>query len=174
MEDRPLKEIERRFRLNCSIADFIYRAESELPSSVAVRSLPSELIEQVYLQNTGDWTIRGRHVMYSHDGYSDDYILTMKHRLTAVECIEIETLTSSIQYAVMAGMCGHKPLVKRRYHHAASGFTIDQFLNPELNDLALAEIELTSPDQTFPIPWFIGEEVTGQITNRRLAEENLR
>ncbi len=59
-------------------------------------------------------------------------------------------------------LCEKPIIVKKRYHIYVAGFTweVDRFLN-ENQGLVIAEIELSSEDQTFDKPEWIGAEVTG-------------
>ncbi|HBR02176.1 MAG TPA: adenylate cyclase [Ruminiclostridium sp.] len=62
----------------------------------------------------------------------------------------------------MLKLC-EKPLIEKiRYtvFHGGMTWEIDEFLG-ENEGLVLAEIELLSPDQAFPKPGWLGEEVTG-------------
>ena len=54
-------------------------------------------------------------------------------------------------------------LDKTRWHvdHAGDGWTVDEF-HGALSGLVLAELELESEDQTFPLPPWVGEDVTAR------------
>ena len=59
-------------------------------------------------------------------------------------------------------LCLKPTIEKYRYKVSMEGFTweVDEFLGDN-DGLVIAEIELTSEDQRFPRPDWIGEEVTG-------------
>lgn len=60
-------------------------------------------------------------------------------------------------------LCGRPQIEKLRYHISHQGFVweVDEFLG-ENKGLVVAEIELAHPDQQFPVPPWIGREVTGE------------
>lgn len=118
-------------------------------------------IEQCYLGGTGDWAIRGRTTTINGSAISRQYFLTMKRKQTDRTCIELEDVCSREMYDKIKAQCGHRPIVKKRWVGLPDGFTIDEFQNPELGGLVMAEIELKSEDEEFPRPDWLGEEVTG-------------
>ena len=77
---------------------------------------------------------------------------------------EFETEIPVLDADHLLSLCD-KPLIeKTRYKYDYEGLTweIDEFHG--VNDgLVLAEVELKSEDQEFEKPYFIGEEVTGQV-----------
>ena len=62
---------------------------------------------------------------------------------------------------ILEKLCDRPIIEKYRYTFEYKGFTweIDEFLN-ENQGLVIAEIELKNENQQFPVPDFIGEEVT--------------
>lgn len=159
---RPMVEIERKFLLSVTLQDIIDDAMAE------GRAPASETIEQVYLPDTGKWTIRGRMTRVEEFGKTD-YLLTMKRRIDALMCHEIEHHITALHYCTLRDLAQHEPLRKRRWHHSPSGFVIDEFLNDRLADFRIAEVELDAPDQPITLPWFVGEEITGKMSNQDLA-----
>lgn len=150
-------EIERKFLVNRPLVDIlkIYKPFS------------FEMIEQVYLPNTGKWAIRARSIAINGVDATKRWILTMKRRKTALTAVELEEQIFPHMYEAMKANCNHSPIIKKRWTcYIPNGdsqveFVIDEFLNPELDNLVMAEVELKSEDQEFPRPDWLGEEVTG-------------
>jgi adenylate cyclase len=63
---------------------------------------------------------------------------------------------------LLENLCIRPTIEKYRYRINIEGFTweVDEFLG-ENEGLVIAEIELEAEDQEFPMPGWIGEEVTG-------------
>lgn len=166
-------EIERKFLMGVPLHDIITQ------QARAGNWLLCENIQQVYMPDTGEWAIRGRKTSNGSynaplSGNPPTHSLTMKRRISRLSADEIETDTSEAAYLAMVDKCGHRPLMKDRWHYhihhvcpdfpernGIFTFTIDEFLNREFNGLVMAEIELTSEEQWFPRPQWLGEEVTG-------------
>ncbi len=148
-------EIERKFLIRRPLAEILAEAGQD------VRRLT---IAQCYLPDTGAWAIRARKRV-SDDGQA--FFLTMKARHSDVTNVEIETLVPQAVYDQIAALSGHDPLTKTR--HVVGRWEIDQFLNPQLDGLVVAEIELTSEDEVFERPDWLGEEVTGQAAYANAA-----
>ena len=75
---------------------------------------------------------------------------------------EIEIPVSDADH--LLSLCDQPLIEKTRYKYDYEGVTweIDEFHG--VNDgLVVAEVELESEDQEFEKPYFIGEEVTGQV-----------
>lgn len=137
-------EIERKFLIRRPLAEVV---------AGAARSR----IEQCYLPGTGDWAIRARKRVSAD---KTAYVLTMKKRQSDRTNVEIETVVTEAMYKQIEAVCGHEPLAKNRY--VVGRWEIDEFLNPELEGLIVAEIELKSETEAFDPPAWLGEEVTGK------------
>ena len=137
-------EIERKFLINRPLAEVVAGARRSR-------------IDQCYLPGTGDWAIRARK-RTSDSGTV--YLLTMKKRQSDRTNVELETPVSQEMYAQIESVCGHDPLAKNRY--VVGRWEIDEFLNPELDGLIVAEIELSSENEVVDMPDWLGEEVTGR------------
>ena len=70
---------------------------------------------------------------------------------------------------IMRTMCGGEVLDKVRHFvpHAGMTWYVDAY-EGILSGIVLTEIELTQPDQEFSLPNWIGEEVTGDSTYRKV------
>ena len=94
---------------------------------------------------------------------NDRCIVTCKARRTNDTSAELEW---TIAEADMNAMLAHGPfpsIVKTRYEWTAQDNTVwevDEFEGP-LAGVVLAEVELSSSEQTFDIPSWVGQEVTG-------------
>lgn len=94
---------------------------------------------------------------------NDRCIVTCKARQTKDTSAELEW---TITEADMDAMLAHGPfpsIVKTRYEWTAQDNTVwevDEFEGP-LAGVVLAEVELSSSEQTFDIPSWMGQEVTG-------------
>ena len=154
-------EIERKFLTTIPLAEII------LSSSYT----HSEHIEQCYVLDSGSWAIRARKITRPNDDYYY-YFLTMKKRLTDLSSTEIETTVDRRFFEQIREVCGHHPLRKTRWHIGDALFVLDEFHNPELNGLVLAEIELPAEMAAYPRPGWLGEEVTSDIQYRnfKMAE----
>jgi len=142
------QEIERKFLLNCDLVKVLKQYHHI-----------EQTITQSYLPDGGEWTIRLRHVVRT--ATVDRFYLTLKKKICAVSCIEIETEIDRKAYTNAAAHAGPK-LCKRRFvfRHEGHTWEIDHFLNPEFNNLVVAEIELDSIHETFATPTWLGKEVT--------------
>ena len=76
---------------------------------------------------------------------------------------EFETKISFGDAVNLLKLCDFPLIKKTRYHYNYKGFLweIDEF-HKENDGLLIAEIELTDANQTFPLPDFIDQEVTGE------------
>lgn len=175
-------EIERKFLLNTSLAKALASHRE-----TTFRPVEHYLIEQVYMPDSGGWTIRARSVMTKVTERSrvgewqrseTEYYLTLKRRLTDLTCTEVEKELHAQEYLHMRELARHRPLVKRRHFMHGTGFVIDEFLNPEFERnfdtgdyrMVVAEIELDAEDQPFDRPHWLGEEVHRDWSNRALAQ----
>jgi len=88
---------------------------------------------------------------------------------------EYEYLIPETDAASMLATFVGDPLVDKIRHRVRVGghlFEVDEFQGPN-QGLVIAEIELDAPDQEFPRPPWLGDEVTddGRYYNFRLASE---
>ncbi|MCM1028310.1 MAG: CYTH domain-containing protein [Pseudoflavonifractor sp.] len=130
-------------------------------------------IERKFLVNDGweaDTTSPGVEIMQAY--LSDDPRATVRIRIAGPRAfITVKGLTHSgisrdeWEYPVplddareMIDRCGKSVLSKTRFH--AGRWEIDIF-HEALQGLVVAEIELSRPDEEFPLPAWIGREVTG-------------
>jgi adenylate cyclase len=148
-------EIERKFKI-LSAAESI-EAAAKLDGSLDT----VKLIEQRYLPDTGDWTVRVRRSTILTEDSRVEHFLTLKRKVSMVSCIEIETPIDAEIHDQLAACAGHA-IRKRRSCIRFDGFLweVDLFLNPELDGLEIAEIELPSEDAAFSKPAWIGKDVT--------------
>lgn len=154
-EGRTRREIERKFLMLLPAA-VIEENAREAGTLEAVK-----LIEQRYLGDTGGWTIRVRRTTILTDSDRVEHHLTFKYKISAITCIEIETPISPEVHDELAACSGHA-IRKRRSCIRFDGFLweVDHFLNPELQGIEVAEIELPAEDTPFSRPSWIGSEVT--------------
>jgi len=134
------KEIERKF----------------LVKDLSFKSLARGILfRQGYLSKDSGITVRVRIV-------EDRAYLTIKGPSTGFSRLEYEYDIPVKDADEMLEKLCRKPIIEKyRYKVEYKGFTweIDEFLK-ENEGLIVAEIELESEDQDFPVPGFIGEEVT--------------
>lgn len=103
----------------------------------------------------------------------DKGVLTIKGKRKGYSRTEYEyPIPRTDAHHMLNTMCGGNVVEKNRYTIAYKGFLweIDEFFG--LNQgLIVAEIELTSENQVFEIPEWIGNEVTGELKyyNSQLA-----
>jgi len=113
------------------------------------------LFRQGYLPGNPDVAVRVRIV-------EDKAYLAIKGSDTGVSRLEFEyEIPVKEAEEMLENLCS-KPLIEKyRYRVEYKGFIweIDEFLN-ENEGLVVAEIELENEDQKFPVPDFVGEEVT--------------
>lgn len=137
------KETERKFRITSTI--FKALAESVL------------YINQGYLNTHPERTVRIR--------IQDDIgVLTVKGigDETGASRFEWEKDVDVAEARLLMNLCEDHPIEKRRYRVlvGAHWWDVDVFLGAN-EGLIIAEIELTSIDEEFEIPDWLGEEVTG-------------
>ena len=115
----------------------------------------SRRIEQGYLFMDNDRSMRIRRA-------GDDYILALKVRAEGIARHEIETNIDAEQgQAMLDGLCVGPSILKTRHEVAFAGkiWEIDVF--DGANDgLIVAEVELSSEDEAFERPAWVGPEVT--------------
>ena len=137
-------EIERKFLVN---GDF-------LPFAIAHHN-----IEQGYLCTESGRTVRVR----LNDGKG---FLTIKGRTDAkgMSRFEWEQEIDAADARTMLDMCGDRTIVKTRHivpsEDGRHTWEVDEF-HGRNSGLIVAEIELGSEDEDFPLPGWIGREVTG-------------
>jgi len=112
---------------------------------------------QGYLLADSEVTIRVR--VNDQNGY-----LTIKGRLQGFSRQEYEYIIPLDEALELLGMCTIPVIDKFRTKVLFEGkiWEIDEFAGENIG-LIVAEIELESEDETFSIPHWIGEEVTGDI-----------
>lgn len=144
-----------------------------------VSNLPALSIRQTYLDNTGDWSIRGRSTTPQNPtaGSATETTLTLKRTVGHGMRVELEDNIQHHVYDEMVILAGAE-LLKTRIKIPYGDYTIDfdVFHNPELNGLMKAEIELTSISDTILIPSWFGREVTGdeEYSNHQLFKRLAR
>jgi adenylate cyclase len=145
-------EIERRFRIS-----------SDAWREDVARSTQ---ITQGYLAITNESVIRVR--VRDIQGY-----VTIKSRDGGMSRQEFEYAVPLADAQSLLKLCGQRVLEKTRHEVNYAGYLweIDEYKDP-LEDLILAEVELTSETEDPPRPLWIGEEIThdGSFSNSALAQ----
>ena len=133
-------EIERKFLVNDD--SFISLASSSIQ------------ITQGYLSRDADCVIRIRIT-------DTQAVITIKGRNDGITRSEFEYSIPMDDAIKLINLCKGTIIRKTRYLVPFSGFTweVDRFESPRPG-LTIAEIELPKPDTTFPIPPFVGKEVS--------------
>lgn len=123
--------------------------------SYKASALSSFVIKQAYLCREPERTVRVR--IKGNRGF-----LTVKGKNAGDTRLEFEYEIPYADADAMIGMCNGRVLEKIRYIVDFQGFRweVDEFKG-ELEGLTLAEIELESSHHNYPLPLFVGEEVTG-------------
>lgn len=132
---------------------------------------PGELYRQGYLSTGPGWTVRVR--VTERAGY-----LTLKGPATGPACEELEyEIPVEEARAILEGPVEGAVVEKRRHRIAAGAvvFEVDEFLG-ENAGLVVAEVELTSEDEEFDRPSWLGREVTDdpRYRNASLARSPFR
>lgn len=114
-------------------------------------------IVQGYLDRSPNHTVRVR--KKNHTCY-----LTIKGKSDGDSRLEIEYEIPIVDFNALLDLCEGKIISKTRYIVPYKGFTweIDEF-HGDLYPLMLAEIELSEHCSSYPLPEFIGDQVTGDI-----------
>ena len=113
-------------------------------------------IAQGYLGDAIDRVVRVRTA--GEGGY-----ITVKGINTGITRLEYEySIPLKDANEMLERLCLRPLIVKTRWlvRHAGSLWQVDEYHEPR-NDLVVAEIELASVDETFELPPWIGEEVSG-------------
>ncbi len=126
----------------------------------------STRLRQGYLANTGRCSVRVR--LGGGRGW-----VSVKATQEGPARAEFEYEIPAADAAAMLAAFAADPLVEKRRHHVAVGghcFELDEF-EGENAGLVVAEIELDAPDEEFPRPPWLGDEVTqdARFYNFRLA-----
>lgn len=138
-----MKEIERKFL----VKSYEYRV-----NPIAIHD-----IKQGYLSTRKEATVRVR-------VKNQSAFITIKGISNGATRDEWEYPIPMNDAIEMLKICQGNIIEKQRYIVEFEGYTweIDEF-HGEHEGLIIAEIELTDEKETFPIPSFIGEEVTGNV-----------
>ena len=128
-----------------------------LVSGNAFRSMAykTRSITQAYLSTSADATVRLRII-------DDKAYLTVKSRTTGCSRGEWEYEIPTTDAIEMISECHISDIIKKtRYYINFENhiWEIDEFAG-RLSGLVLAEIELSSPEESFSMPQFIDQEVT--------------
>lgn len=143
------QEIERKYRIHCR----------KIPLG---KGIP---IKQGYLPSAGACEVRVRIA-------GNQAFLTLKSKSEGITRGEFEyPVPVSDAKQILSGFCSQF-VEKTRYEveHAGHTWDVDIF-EGENEGLALAEIELQCESETFQKPWWVDEEVTGDVRfyNAQLA-----
>lgn len=112
---------------------------------------------QAYLQTDPERTIRVRIA-------DDRAYLTIKGKMVGIARKEFEYPIPVEDARELAKLAVHSPIEKVRHYIVDDGRTWEVDFFEGLNQgLVLAEIELSSEDEAFNQPGWVGEEVTGQV-----------
>ena len=133
-------------------------------------------IERKFLVNGDAWRALAKGTMYRQGYLNSAKERTVRIRTAdekaflTVKGITVGAVRSEYEYEIpfdegnaMLEQLAEKPLIeKRRYKIPVAGVTweIDEFLGDNAG-LIVAEVELTSEDQVFDKPAWLGKEVTG-------------
>ena len=141
-------EIERKFLVS----------KEGLAEAVAVAD-SSQRIVQGYLASSPAATVRIR--LYGDKGF-----LTIKGKTgpSGMSRLEWEKEISLDEAQVLLTLCGPKLIDKTRYKVTFEGhvFEVDEF-HGDNSGLIVAEVELSSEEEAFGSPSWLGKEVTGDV-----------
>jgi adenylate cyclase len=113
-------------------------------------------IAQGYLGDSVDRVVRVRTA-------GEDGFITVKGINSGIARLEYEySIPLKDANEMLERLCLRPLIVKTRWlvRHAGSLWQVDEYHEPR-SDLVVAEIELASVDETFELPPWIGEEVSG-------------
>ncbi len=133
-------------------------------------------IERKFLVNSDAWRRLGTPIRIAQGylGHSTERVvrvrtageqafLTVKGINTGITRLEYEyPIPLEDANEMLERLCLKPLIVKTRWNvrHAGSLWQVDEYHEPR-SDLVVAEIELSSADETFELPPWIGEEVSG-------------
>lgn len=145
-------EIERKFL----VRDQRWRAQAS----------DSALLRQGYLANTARCSLRVR--VANGQGW-----LSAKAMQQGPSRAEFEYAIPAAEAEAMLAAFAEGPVIEKHRHRVRAGrhcFELDEFCGSN-QGLVIAEIELSAPDEEFPRPPWLGDEVTddGRFYNFRLA-----
>lgn len=127
---------------------------------------PGVLYRQGYLSRASGRTVRVR--LAGDRGY-----LTIKGKSQGFSRAEFEYEVPAEEAKQMLELCDGGLVEKTRHHIPFGGFVweVDEFLGDNAG-LVVAEIELPAEDTAFPLPPWVGEEVTAdpRYANSKLSE----
>jgi len=157
--------------------------------------MPTEIerkfLERKFLVKDDSFKQEG-HSVYIHQGF----ISTQKERVVRVRIagkkayLTVKGISKGAERAefeyripmrdakyMLGHLCSGPGIEKNRYYINKEGFIweVDEFLGDNAG-LVIAEIELDSEDQEYPVPDWLGEEVTGdpRYYNSNLVEKPFR
>jgi adenylate cyclase len=119
---------------------------------------------QGYLNRDSQRTVRVRIA-------GEDAVITIKGLTTGATRQEFEYAIPVADARQIIGLC-EGPLIEKKRHvveYCGMTWEVDEFLGDNLG-LVVAEVELTSEDQDFELPPWVGDEVT---SDRRYYNSNL-
>ena len=131
--------------------------------SFKMSSLENHMIIQGYLSKDPERTVRVRI-------FDDKGFLTVKGKTIGDTRLEFEYEIPFQEARSLLKLCIGIPVEKRRWivKHERNIWEIDEFINRDIP--TIAEIELSQSTYDYPLPEFIGEEVTG---NPKFYNSNL-
>lgn len=134
-------------------------------------------IERKFLVSDDSWRREAVEILLLRQGYlstepgcavrvrlsGDKAWLTIKGERVGGAAPEFEYPVPVPDAAAMLETLAKKPIIEKKRHmipHEGFVWEVDEFLGDNAG-LVIAEIELASEDQAFPLPAWAGEEVTG-------------
>jgi len=145
----------------------------------------SIFIRQAYLISDPECTLRIRSSLTTEPHPpSNISFITVKGRKEGISCQEFEMEVSKEISEFLFSFIGKNSLVKVRYKYKASDghiWEIDEFLNDQLKDIVIAEIELKEGNETFVYPPFLSRaskisydhSFSNSALSRRIRKKNL-
>lgn len=141
-------------------------------------------IERKFLVATDAWRQKSHHKVRLRDGLlaaangrkirvriaDDQATLTVKGARTGLSRTEFEyPIPLADGEKILAEHCGDKIIEKTRHFVAEEGFVfeVDEY-HDLLEGVIIAEAELDHPEQTIPMPAWLGEEITGREEFRKI------